>query len=187
MVHLWGFSSMIAGIHGILEQSPAGRPVVWAYISAGMSVAGGVVTKTGADGWNASVASGDVLTSGQSAALVFRLHAKGATLAFMVGFNVTRQTDNFTDIDHALYVHSANLIVYENNFAAVTFPYTPVVGDYFKVVLAHNSVKYYYSNNGGSTWNMFANRAVTPNYPLVVDSSFNSNGAAINNVTLQIL
>lgn len=176
---------MIAAIHGILEQGLFfGARVLFTYVSAKMTVSNGTVTKTGAGAaWDASVRSDNVLSTGETGELVFRINVVNR---FMIGFNNGNVDDNYTDIDCAMFFDppGARVEIYKNGvftFTAVSNT-TFVVGEYFKIQASPTGFKFYRSTNGGNTWTQIADIATTTVYPLLIDSSFYATGASINEV-----
>jgi chitodextrinase len=153
-----------------------GEPVVWTNV-VGVSVSGNNLTNTAAvDNWTSGASSTRAITSGNGG-VAFRV-AETNTYR-MLGLSHLDVDAGYRSLDFAIYTTSAGtLFVYESGASAGSFG-TYATGDVLEIVIQANTVRY--KRNGV----IFYSSAGRPVFPLVVDTSLYSLGAAtINQVTL---
>ncbi|HKO95406.1 MAG TPA: RHS repeat-associated core domain-containing protein, partial [Pyrinomonadaceae bacterium] len=96
----------------------------------------------------------------------------------MIGLSNGDSHQNYNDIDFAFYpAIGASLQVYEGGVSKGTFG-SYATGDVLRVAVEGGMVKY--RKNG----TLLYTSTVSPTYPLLVDTSFYSNGATLNNVVI---
>ena len=151
--------------------------VVWTD-SVGVTVNGNDLTKIGAEGWNAGAISTQTL-SGDG-------YVEFSTAEFntgkMCGLSHGSSSQNFTEIDYAIHLGTANTYrVYENGALKGTFG-NQQPGDRYRVAVEGGVVNYY--RNYGPGVPPFYTSAVAPTYPLLVDTSLNTVGATITDAVI---
>ncbi len=101
-----------------------------------------------------------------------------------------------TSIDYSLYIDpsAGNTICFMNGQEkAVMTGRNPAVGDLFKMKLTPTAITFEFSTNNGTTWQNLSPTAtgpisfIAPAYPLLIDSCFYDEGAAVDNITYKIL
>ena len=142
--------------------------------AGGMSVSGGLVTKTStSQNWDAGVRS--VASATGAATVAFT--ATSALTYLMVGLNSDPDTDaSYASLDYAFYLQNGTLLVYSNG-ASVSSVGPYVAGDRLAVSYDGNG-HVNFVRNGQLVYTMAAN--VTQ--PLYMDSSFYTSGASISNL-----
>ncbi|MEO0554168.1 MAG: LamG-like jellyroll fold domain-containing protein, partial [Bacteroidota bacterium] len=142
----------------------------------GVSVNGNSMTKTGASGWNAGAASSQMLESDQNGYVTATSTATTASLMF--GLATSNSSNHHNTINHAIYlVNNGQFNVYESGANKGSFG-TYQVGDRFKVQRS-GGVVYYLKND--QVFYVSTKQAVTS---LVADVSFNTTGAALEDVEI---
>lgn len=94
--------------------------------------------------------------------------------AEMVGFNHNHSTNSYTDIDFAIYTHyNKNVSIYENGSNKGTkSTWDLTSANIFRIEIINNTVKYYHNGT------LIYTSLNIPTFPLYVDCSFHSHGAA---------
>jgi RHS repeat-associated protein len=148
--------------------------VSWAS-AVGVSISGNSLTKTGANGWNAGAVSTQSISSGDGY-VEFTANANSANTLCGLSHGDTNQS--YEDIDFALYPWTdGNLYVWESGSSRGSVgPYT--AGDVFRVAVEGGVVKY--RKNG----TLLYTSALTPNYPLLIDSTIYPQGGSIANAVI---
>ena len=144
--------------------------------SVGVSASGNNLTKTAADSWgNAGAASTQTIASGDG---YVEFTASETNTYRMIGLSNGNSHQNYDDIDFAIYlILGGGLQVYEGGVLRGNVGgYS--TGDTLRVAVESGVVKY--RKNGA----LLYTSTVTPSYPLLVDTSFYSNGATLNNVVI---
>ena len=95
----------------------------------------------------------------------------------MLGLGNGNSSASYTDIDFAIYQNGNDVRAYENGMSRNPIV-TVVPGDLLRVEVAGGVVRYF--KNGVA----FYTSGVTPTYPLLVDTAFNTSGATLVNATL---
>jgi hypothetical protein len=156
--------------------APTLENVVWAS-AIGVSISGNNLTKTATTLWgNAGASSTKAIASGNG---YVEFTANSIDSYRMCGLSNGDSDLNFGDIDFALYAGaSGKIYVYEKGvFKGLVGSY--IVGDVFRVSVESGVVRY--RKNGILLYQSTA----SPAYPLLVDTSLYSTGAAINNAKIQ--
>lgn len=157
--------------------SGLGGPGSWTILNReNMTIIGSTVYKSGGtNGWgDASVVSAESYVGGASCAFI----AAQNNADLMVGLNTDPGADDsYTSIDFAWYLAAdGNCVVYEGGSAAsAIFPYS--VGDIFQIV--YNGTTVNYLQNGTIRYS----HTVTSSLQLWLDSSFNTVGGKVTNLT----
>lgn len=162
--------------------SSPSQNIVWTN-PAGVTVSGNSLTKTGTEGWNAGASSTKAIASGNG----YVEFTATAYNARMMGLSHTDANQSYATIDYALQPSATGMIdIWESgNFVSGgTYSYQP--GDRFRVAIeSENSVtyvRYYRISNGVMT--LLYGHTITPNYPLMADTSLYYTGAAINDAVI---
>ncbi len=140
----------------------------------GVSVQGYGLIDTAASGWgNAGAASSLELASGDG---YVEFTAVATNTNRMIGLSKGDTNQQYTEIDYAIFlVNGSQLGVYENgSFRGYFGSYAP--GDRFRVGVEGGVVKY--RKNG----DVFYPSAIAPQYPLLIDTSFNETGSSIADI-----
>ena len=136
----------------------------------GVSVSGNNLTKTAADGWDAGAASQNVIPGGYG---YMEFTATETTTLRMAGLSFGNSDAGYGDIDFAIYLSSnSELFVYEAGSSRGQFG-TYATGDHLRVELWHGVVRY--RKNGLV---LYTSNWEPPHYPLRVDTSLYTQGAA---------
>jgi YD repeat-containing protein len=156
-----------------LVNDPA-QNVIWTNV-VGVSASGNNLTKNSAPGWNAGAVSTQTIPSGDG---YMEVTATETNTHRRIGLSNGDTNQSYDDIDFCLYLN-ADGMVYINegatgrgNFGS----YAP--GDRFRVAVEGGVVKY--KRNGA----VFYTSTIAPTYPLLVDTSFYTNGATLTNVVI---
>lgn len=156
-------------------------PVRWINPS-NVSVSGNTLTKTStSSSWNAGAQSEQKYDSGNVFVEWKVKYVPGTEMsngAEMMGLNSNHTTNDYIDIDFAIYTHEdGSLKVYENGTSKGSFGTWDQYGtDIFKVAIENGVVNYY--KNGS----VFYTSATAPTYPIYADCSLHCHGAA-NKIT----
>ncbi|HEY0761036.1 MAG TPA: RHS repeat-associated core domain-containing protein [Pyrinomonadaceae bacterium] len=143
--------------------------------AVGVSVSGNNLTKTAADNWaNGGAASSQAITSGDG---YVEITASETNTFRMVGLSNGDSNQDYTDIDFAAYLATANLCIYEAGVSRGCVS-TFTTGDVIRIAVESGVVKY--KKNGAVVYTS----SVTPTYPLLADTAFWSNGSTINNAVI---
>jgi len=149
--------------------------VVWQYASLGTNMirTGNSLTKfQGGNAWDGGAASFNTVSNNG----FMQFTATETNTLRMIGLSNTNVDANYTSIQFAIYlVNNGTVQVYESGSLRGTFG-TYATSDIFKITIESGVVKYY--KNG----TVFYISAVAPTLPLLVDVSFYTVGATINNV-----
>jgi len=143
--------------------------VIWtAHVNA--SSAGNNLSKTtGSVAWDASaISTRGIISPGG----YLEVSASLSPNVAMVGLANGNANSGYSDIDYALYMASGTLYIYEGGLNRGSFG-TLAASDKLRVSVESGVVKY--RKNG----NLVYTSALAPTYPLLVDASLNSSGAAI--------
>jgi hypothetical protein len=153
---------------------PPVEAVTW--ISAiGVSISGNSLTKTASTLWyNAGAVSKKWLASGNGHVEVT---ASETTTKRMFGLGNGDSSQHYGDIEFALYLAGGAVKVYERGAYRGTFGMF-VPGDKLRVAVESGVVKY--RRNG----NVLYTSAVTPTYPLLVDTALYSKGATLKSAVV---
>lgn len=151
------------------------QPVTWTN-AVGVAANSNNLTKTAAEGWgNAGAASTQTIASGDG---YVELTASETNTYRMLGLSNGNTNENYVDIDFALYpAIGGTLYVYEGGVSRGTFG-SYATGDTLRVAVEGGVVKY--RKNGA----LLYTSTVSPTYPLLVDTSFYSNGGTVSNVMI---
>ncbi len=146
-------------------------PVTWTSV-VGCTVTGNSVTKPGA--WDAGVASTQVVNNG---GYVEATVAETNTFRFL-GLSRTNTDAGYTSIQYGIDLTNAGAIaIYESGVSRGMFG-SYVTGDKVKIAVENNVVKYYKNTT------LLYTSTVAPALPLLVDLSFYSTGATMNQVNI---
>lgn len=151
-----------------------GQPVTFT-AAVNVQLDSGMVTKTGALGWNAGAVSTYAIASGDG----FVSFSTGDTTTHkLIGLSQGNTNTDFSDIDFAILLASnGTFYVFESGtFRGVFGAY--VAGDLFQVAVEGGVVKYL--RNGG----VFYTSGGAPEYPLLVDTALYTPGATLIDVVL---
>ncbi len=143
--------------------------VAWTNLGGVVDNAGTLERPTGS-GWNAGAISTQTLSG--DGYVEFEVSDTVSYLMFGLGSGDTDQ--GYGDIEYAIYTYAAtgDLLLFENgSYRGTVGPY--VIGDRLRVAVEGGVVKY--RHNGA----LLYSSAVTPTYPLNVDTSVYSAGASI--------
>jgi alpha-tubulin suppressor-like RCC1 family protein len=147
--------------------------VVWTS-TAGVSVTGNSLAKTGTVGWNAGGISTKQLPWGPA---YMEVVASETTTYRVVGLSKGNTDQSLGDVDFGFYLQPGVVGVFQNGAqAAVLGPYT--AGDVFRVEAEPGQVRY--RKNGVV---VYTSNAI-PRFPLLVDAALYDNGATLNTVTM---
>ena len=166
------------GQGNILNDDFPERDVFWTS-RVGASAAGSTLTKTGSTmAWDAGAVSSRSITSSSGTAYV-EFMASETTTHRMCGLSNGDAGAGFDDIDYAIYlVAGGSVAVYEGGAGRGFFgTYAP--GDRFRVEVNGGVVRY--KKNGS----VFYTSAMTPRFPLLVDTSLLSPGATLTGVVIR--
>ncbi|MFL5732792.1 MAG: hypothetical protein ACJ78Q_06285, partial [Chloroflexia bacterium] len=147
-------------------------PVAWT-CAANVTVTGNTIQKTGGAGstWDAGAISSQSIVSGDGYVQA-TVDVTGTYRMFGLSNGDTNQS--YTDIDFAAYLAGGSFMVYEGGLRKATVgSITP--GDIVKVAVESNRVKYYVNST------LLYTSALTPTYPLSLDTSINSLGGKVYN------
>ena len=151
--------------------------LVWTGGSS-VTVSGESLTKTGSSGWNGGAISTNTIESGDGFMEFTATETNTSRIAGLANGD-SNQAD--TDIEFGIELRSDGYVeIFESGTSRGT------VGNYYandrlRVELTSGVVRYY--NNGS----LLYTSSVTPSYPLRVDSSLNTVGATLTDVTLETL
>jgi hypothetical protein len=147
-------------------------PVVWTAV-VGATVTGSNLTKTESGVWgNAGAISTHQLTAGDGAVLIT---ASETTTKRAFGLGNGNANASYTDIDFGLVLDvGANLLVCEAGTCGMAFVGQYAPGDTLEVSLSGGLVQY--KKNGVALYTS----ALTPTYPLRVDTALFTTGATLN-------
>ncbi len=149
--------------------------LVWANI-AGVATSADSLTKTGASGWNAGGSSTNTIESGDG---FVEFTATETNTNRAAGFGSSDVDQTLSDIKFAIVLHSdATVEVSESGTSRGSFG-VYAGGDRFRVECVGGTVRYY--QNGSNLYTS----TVTPTYPLRADSSLDTTGATITNLSLE--
>ncbi|HEY5839427.1 MAG TPA: MBG domain-containing protein [Pyrinomonadaceae bacterium] len=159
----------------ISEGGSGPQPVTWTN-TVGVTANGNSLTKTASEGWgNAGAASTQTIASGDG---YVEFTATETNTYRMIGLSNGDSNQNYPDIDFAIYpAIGATLDIREGGVSRGTFG-SYATGDTLRVAVEGGVVKY--RKNGV----LLYTSAGTPTYPLLVDTSFYSNGGTISNVMI---
>lgn len=149
----------------------ASEAVVWMTL-VNVSATGNSIQKTSGAGstWDAGASSTRAIAAGDGFA---QASVDDATTYKLFGLNNGDTNATQADPDFALFMAGGTLKVYENGILRGNFG-TYAIGDVLKVAVASGVVKYY--RNG----TLLYTSAVTPTYPLLLDTSINSLGGRVS-------
>jgi YD repeat-containing protein len=161
------------------QSSPSTENVVWTNI-AGVTASGNNLTKTAGDGWgNAGATSTQAIASGDG---YVEFTASDTSTYRMCGLSNGDSSQNYPDIDFAIYpIAGGYLQVFEGGSLRGTFG-TYSAGDRLRIAVEGGVVKYYKVISGTPT--LLYTSAVSPTYPLSVDTSLYSAGSTVTNAVI---
>src|SRR5437899_6826536 len=149
--------------------------LVWANI-AGVATSADSLTKTGASGWNAGGSSTNTIESGDG---FVEFTATETNTNRAAGFGSSDVDQTLSDLKFAIVLHSdATVEVSESGRSRGSFGLY-AGGDRFRVECVGGTVRYY--QNGSN----FYTSTVTPTYPLRADTSLDTTGATLTNLSLE--
>lgn len=159
--------------------APAPQPVTWQN-PAGVTASANNLTKNGAASWDAGASSTQSIASGDG----YIEFTAGNVSDRMCGLSQGDSSQHYNDIDFAIYPNSGNYVdVYEGG----TLKWGGVVqyqpGDRFRVAVEGGVIKYYKVGAGGALSHLYTS-SVSPQYPLLADTSLYTTGAQVTNVTI---
>jgi parallel beta-helix repeat protein len=161
------------------DDGPTLADVVWTN-NVGVSGSGNSLTKTaGTSAWDAGAVSLQMISGGDGYA---QFTAIETTTYRMFGLSHGNSGAGDADIDFAIYLYAGEVRIKEAgvtrpNGASFSFG-TYVTGDVFKVAVESGVVKYY--RNGV----LLYTSAVSPAFPLLIDTSFWSPGSTVTNAMI---
>lgn len=148
---------------------------------AGVGITNNTLTKTfTTTAWDAGASSVQALSGGNG---YVEFTATETTGVRACGLNTIDANKTLHDIDYAIFLNgnaTASLRIYEKGLLQVTVG-TYLVGDKFRVAIEGGNVNYYRIRNGVVT---SLHSSAAPGVPVVVDTSLNTPGAKISNVTI---
>jgi hypothetical protein len=152
--------------------------VIWAAASVvGVSASGNNLTMTAATGWGNGGASSTQSISSGDGYVEFTATNLGETR--IVGLSNGDTNQGWQDIDFGIDAESQGSVYLIEN-GSVLGPYgTYSAGAKFRVSIESGQVKYYKDGV------LITGHAVTPQYPLLVDTALLNTGASINNVVIK--
>jgi alpha-tubulin suppressor-like RCC1 family protein len=169
-----------ASVAAVLALLPGGslhadEPVVWTNV-VNSSVSGNTLTKTGSvSWWDAGAASTNVIRDGYGYVEFTKTDTTGRVL---LGFSLGDANANWDDLDYSIHPsNDGHVYVYEAGVLRATFG-AYAAGDRFRVEVLHGVVRY--RKNGTLLYTSTA----TPKYPLRVDCSIYTPGAAITDARM---
>lgn len=166
----------IRDLNGVISNVFIGN-LVWTG-GSGVSVSGETLTKTGSAGWNAGAVSTNTIESGDGFAEFTATETTTSRIAGLANGD-TDLTD--TDIEFGIELRSDGYAeIFESGTSKGTVG-AYLAGDRFRVEVTSGVVRYY--RNGSTLYTSGA----TPSYPLRVDSSLDTVGATLTDVTLEAL
>jgi arylsulfatase A-like enzyme len=143
--------------------------------AVGVSIAANSLTKTASYGWNAGAVSDTHLASGDG---YVEFVASETTTSRMLGLSTGNSGTSYADIDFAIYLRAGGeLRIYEGGAYVGTYG-TYVTGDTLRIGVVGGLVQY--SRNG----TVFETSALTPTYPLLVDTALYYPGATLSAVVV---
>ena len=161
----------------ITAEPATAQNVTWTN-AVGVSVNGNSLTKTAATGWgNAGATSAQSITAGDG---YVELTLPDTTTHRFFGLSNGNSNSDYTDVDFAIHpVVGGTIFIYEGGISRGTFgSYT--TGDVLRVAVEGGVVKY--RKNGV----LLYTSAVTPTFPLLVDSALYGTGNTLSNVVLSL-
>ena len=166
-------ATAVSSANVVIDARVAGT-VTWTN-TAGVSIAGGTITKIAADGWNAGAGSTQSIASGDGHV---QCTATQTNTYRLIGLGTTDSSRSYEDVDFAIYPAANGLVyVFENGVNRGAFG-AYATGDRLRVSVRGGTVRY--SRNGLVLYTS----AVAPTYPLRVDTSFYTSGASLGDVVL---
>lgn len=142
----------------------------------GVTITGGLLTKTASGGWNAGASSVEPLAGDG----FVEFTAGENTTARIAGLSNGDSGQGYADIDHGVYLKANGAFsVYESGVLRAANFGTYAAGDRFRVAVEGGVVQY--SKNGATP---FYTSAVPPTFPLLVDTSFNTPGATLRDFAI---
>ena len=159
---------------------PSGLPVedvVWTHVSPTLQPSGNSIQKLSGDySW---YDAGAVSTRSIAAGDGYVEFTPGDTGTFrMIGLGNGDTSYHLSDIEYALFVAGDGMLYVHESGEPKGVPVAYAAGDRLKVAVEGGVVKYY--RNGTA----FYTSEVTPSYPLLVDTSFNTVYARVINVQI---
>ncbi len=139
------------------------------------SIGPGVLSKVGgADGFNAGGISTRAIASGDG-----YVEARWSILSNLyLGLSSGDTNQDPSDIDYAVQATAGGLLISEGGTVRGTFGGPGLVDDLIRIAVEGGVVRYY--KNGSMVYSSL----VTPQYPLLVDTSFYTEGFTLSNVML---
>ncbi len=148
---------------------PTRTSVTWANL-VGASASGITLSNTGCTAdWGCGAVSTQTIASGDG---FVEFTVSHLTSKSMAGLAIGNTSASFTDIEFALYLNAGTLQIYESGVSRGSVG-TYAVNDRLRVAVEQGAVTY--RQNG----RLLYRSRVAPSYPLLLDSSFYSTGAAI--------
>lgn len=165
------FSFPFLGGNDLLAQSYF---VQWQDV-VGATVAGNVITKTEASGWdNSGAFSQNSIGASQDGWVEFKIPFKGG-LYTMVGLAEPNVDVHYASIDYAFYINGSSLQVYESGFSRINLG-TCQAGESLKIERIGSTV--YYKRNAQIVYTS----GIASSAELGVDVSLNSTNARVEDV-----
>ncbi len=162
---------------GQLESKIVGNGTKVGYkdVTPGVSIVGNVITKTGADGWDAGLATqGTINADGY----VEFTTSSETNKYYMIGLSKSNPNAHFTGINYAIYVRQSNyMYIYELGSSKGNFG-TFKTGDILRVERIGNTI--YYKKNGET----FYTSTTKSSEPLLGDISMYHTGTKITDLKI---
>jgi hypothetical protein len=161
-------------LSGTLANAPVTENVAWTN-AVGVSVSGNSLTKTGTvSGWNAGASSTRALAGNG----YVEFTATETNTDRMFGLNDADSGQGYAEINYGIYLTNyGGYAVYHSGSSSGLLGYY-AAGDVFRISIDNNVVTF---RKNGVT---FHTSAVTPTYPLVVDTTLATTGSTITNVII---
>jgi len=151
--------------------------LVWSSPS-GASISGENLTKTGSDGWNAGAISTNTIEAGDG---FMEFTATETNTTRIAGLANGDSTQSYEDIEFGIELRSDSIVEIFESGTSLGTAGAYVNGDRFRVELSSGVIRYYRNST------LLYTSTGTPAYPLRVDSSLNTAGATLTDVSLESL
>ncbi|MBL4605998.1 MAG: RHS repeat-associated core domain-containing protein, partial [Flavobacteriaceae bacterium] len=169
---------------GQLESKLTGNGTQKGYtdVTSRITISNNVITKVGADGWNAGLATlGSIQGDG------YLEYTVGSNTYFMVGLSDTNINEVWTTIDYAIYNQGSNIVIYENTVNRGTFN-SFQIGDVFRVERIGDKIHYkqngdtFYISQTASSGNLLGDISVYNDGTQIEDLHIVDNSKGLQNV-----